>query len=680
MRILLLLTLSTLTFAERLTLEKMGSIVRMVDPQISPDSKYIASVVSRANFDENRYDAQLVLIDIASRAQRILVRDRRGISSPRWSPDGKRLAFLAQIDGKSQVLALPMDMGGGEAVQLTDAAKTVQQFAWSPDGSRIAYVTEDEAPKVTGPERHNKSFEIGNNDFLVTTPQLPSHLWITPADGIGRASAPVQERARRLTSGAWTLPKSMPPSSPSSPVNWSPDGKSIIFVKVATPYTGDSDQSSIQVINVEGGTTRALTGRRHNESQPVISPDGRLVSYWFPHEGQTKFGNDIYVAPFTGGEGRPVTAPLDRNVMRAIWTADSKSMVVSANDGTGVSVWLQPVDGPAKKFDLGKVVPTAPFWLDASLAPDGTLAFTAATPSRPAEIYVAKSSGVPARLTEFNAAFEALELGKTEAIQWTSADSFKQDGVITYPPGFEASKKYPLVLYIHGGPRSASKETFGRAQLFASRGWVVFEPNYRGSDNLGNKFQAAIWNDAGAGPGRDVMSGVELLKKRGWVDESRMAPTGWSYGGYMTTWLLGNYPHVWRAAVAGAAVTSWMDQYNLGDANVRRGASIGGSPYTDPKRMQAAAEQSPMYYAAQIKAPTLILSDTGDYRVPITQSYELYHALRDRGIATQFIGYPVPGHSPADPVHARDVDRRWIAWLEKYFAADAGQQVSGGSN
>ena len=237
MRILLLLILSSLAFAERLTLEKMGTVVRLADPQISPDSKFIAAIASRANFEENRYDAQLVLIDTATRAQRILVRERRGLSSPRWSPDGKRLAFLAQIDGKAQVLALPMDFGGGEAVQLTAAPKPVQQFAWSPDGSRIAYVTEDEGAKVTGPERHNRSFEIGNNDFLVTTPQLPSHLWIT-----------------------------RPPSSPSSPVNWSPDGKSIVFVKVATPYTGDSDQSSIQIIDVEGGATRALTGRLRQQT------------------------------------------------------------------------------------------------------------------------------------------------------------------------------------------------------------------------------------------------------------------------------------------------------------------------------------------------------------------------------------------------------------------------------
>jgi dipeptidyl aminopeptidase/acylaminoacyl peptidase len=146
-----------------------------------------------------------------------------------------------------------------------------------------------------------------------------------------------------------------------------------------------------------------------------------------------------------------------------------------------------------------------------------------------------------------------------------------------------------------------------------------------------------------------------------------MAVSGWSYGGYMTTWLLGNYPDRWKAGVAGAAVTSLMDQYDLGDANVRRAGALGGSPYTDPARMEAAIEQSPITYATKITAPTLILATTGDYRVPITQSYRLYHALRDRGVEVQFIGYPVAGHSPTDPAQQRDVDRRWIDWISRHL-------------
>ncbi len=270
------------------------------------------------------------------------------------------------------------------------------------------------------------------------------------------------------------------------------------------------------------------------------------------------------------------------------------------------------------------------------------------------------------KLTGFNDAVAALDLGKTESVEWQGPNSFHEDGVITYPPGFTTGRKYPLVLYVHGGPRSASKEAFNsRAQLLAAQQWVVFEPNYRGSDNLGNAYQSAIWNDAGEGPGRDVMSGVEALKQRGFIDETRMAVTGWSYGGYMTTWLLGHFP-VWKAAVAGAAVTDLVDQYALGDANVRRGAALGGSPYVDG-RLANYIKQSPITYASKIRAPTLILSDTGDYRVTVTQSYKLFHVLKDNGVETQFIAYPIGGHSPADPVRMRDVDRRWVAWLEAHL-------------
>ena len=255
-------------------------------------------------------------------------------------------------------------------------------------------------------------------------------------------------------------------------------------------------------------------------------------------------------------------------------------------------------------------------------------------------------------------------------MRWRGADNFDMDGILTYPPGYQPGRPYPLVLFIHGGPRGASTMAFSaRAQWLASHDWIVFQPNYRGSDNLGNTYQAAIWNDAGAGPGRDVMSGVDLLVKRGIADPKRMAVSGWSYGGYMTVWLLGNYPDRWRAGVAGAAVTDHIDQYVLSDIHAPVATYYTGSPFTDPKRLQAYRDQAPITYAARIKAPTLVLSDTGDQRVPTTESFILYHVLRDNGVETKFIAYPVPGHSPADPVHQRDVDRRWAAWLKEHLDA-----------
>lgn len=644
--------------AARFGIEHVGRIVRLNDPEISPDGKSIAVVVSRTNYEEDRYDPELVLIDVSTRTQRVLTHGRRGLAQARWSPDGTRLAFLATVDGKPQIFVMPMN--GGDSWQVTKSATGVQQFAWRPGRDEIAYVATDEAPKVTGEERHNRSFEIQNNHYLLQEAPRPSHVWLIAADGKGTA--------RRLTSGPWTLPTTLPPGAPSSPLSWSPDGMRLAIVKVETPYTGDGDRSSVQILDVEGGQMKALTGRTRLESQPMFSPDGVHIAHWYPRDGQQKNVNEIYVGPATGGDTASVTRLVDRNVQRAMWMPDGKSLLISANDGTTTGLWIQPIDGRPRRIELGRVVATAPFWLDASMGPKGEIAFTGSEPDHPAELYYLGSpNSSPQRMTEFNKEIASLELGRTETVKWDN-DGFHMDGVVTYPPDFAAGKKYPLVLYVHGGPRSASKQAFSaRAQLLAAQGWVVFEPNYRGSDNLGNEYQAAIFNDAGAGPGRDTMAGVAMLEKRGFIDSSRMAVSGWSYGGYMTTWLLGNYPSRWKAAVAGAAVTDWFDQYNYGDANVRRGNAFGGSPYTDEKRYEEYRKQSPISYAGRITAPTLILSDTGDYRVPITQSFQLYHELKDHGVQTQFIAYPVTGHSPSDPVHSRDIDRRWIAWLGKYL-------------
>jgi len=643
--------------ASRFDIAHLDKITRVADPQISPDGKSIVVVVSRPNYAEDRYDAELVLVDVSNGHRRALTHDRRGISSPRWTPAGDRLAFLATgANAKPQIFVMPMT--GGDAVQITKSATGIQQFAWRPDGLMIAFAASDEAPKKIGEEKFNDSFEVGNDDFLVKEAPLPTHLWLVPSDG---------GEPRRLTSGSWTLPISHPPSSPASPIAWSPDGKSIAFVMVETPHSGDSDRSTLQMLNIATGEFHSLTGRAKHEGYPVFSPDGSRLAYWFPRDGQSKNVNEVFVVPASGGEGKSVTRGIDRNMQRAIWSPDGKSLLVGANDGTTVGLWIQPLEGAARRVPLGKACPASSFWVDVAMGRNGEIAFAGSEPHHPAELYYLPSPAGPAkRLTDFNQEVASLDLGKTETIDWEGPNAFHMDGVVTYPPDFAPNRKYPLVLYVHGGPRSASKEVFSsRAQLLAANGWIIFEPNYRGSDNLGNAFQAAIWNDSGDGPGRDVMSGVELLKKRGFVDETRMAVSGWSYGGYMTTWLLGHYP-VWKVAIAGAAVTNWLDQYNLGDANVRRGSAFGGSPYVGDNMANYLA-QSPISYVGKIKAPTLVLSDTGDYRVPITQSYELYHALKDNGVPTKFFAYPVTGHSPSDPVRQRDVDRRWIGWLKEYL-------------
>ncbi len=650
--------------------DDLARIVTVADPQISPDGKSIVITVTRQNFDEDRADHELVLVDVATSAQKVLTFDRKGVGSPRWSPSGEALAFVAiapytkdkankddaaKREDSPQVFV--MSMSGGDAKKITNAPNGVEQFAWRPNGKDIAYVTSEDPSNQKEIEKHNDSFEVGDNDYLATGAPTPSHIWLVSAEGAN---------AKRLTSGPWSLPKSAPPSSPASPISWTPDGKFLTFTRQEHPHFGDADLSTLQILNVETGEIHKLTNHEKLESFGLFSPDGSQLAYWYPRDGDPNNVNEIFVTPASGGNGVDLTLGLDRNLYRAIWMPDGQSLLVGGHDGTSVALWLQPLKGKARKLSLGDVNPAWLYWVDAAVGPKGEIAFAGSTATHPSELYYMPSStDAPKRLTNFNQPIADLQLGKVERFTWQGPDGFHEDGILVYPPDFNKDKKYPLVLYIHGGPTSASTTVFSSPpHLFAARGYVVFEPNYRGSDNQGNNYERAIYNDAGDGPGRDVMAGIEAVKKLGFVDDSKIAVTGWSYGGYMTSWLIGHY-QIWKTAVSGASVDDLNEEYNLSDGNVEDRYNFKGSPWTGNIKDYVA--QSPITYAAQIKTPTLILSDTGDARVPITQSYQLYHALKDNGVVVKFVAYPVPGHFPGDPVRTIDVFTRWLAWLDQYL-------------
>ncbi len=640
--------------ARKIELGDLQRIVKVSSPEISPDGKSIVIIVSRVNWDEDRYDSQLVLVDIATGAQRPLTNVRKGLSSPQWSPSGDRLAFIAETGEEKkaaeQVFVLPMN--GGEPQQITRTPLGVKQFAWRPDGAFFAFVSADEAPNKADIEKHHDSFEVGDNDYLSISAPTPSHLWLVAASG---------GTAKRLTSGAWSL---------YSRFSWSPDGKQICFTRQADPHFGDSDQTVVEILDVDSGQIRQLTKRSSFEGPGLFSPDGSKIAYWFPRDGDYNNENEIFVASSTGGEGTDLTRALDRDVLRAIWMPDGKSLFLSGNDGTRTAIWIQPLDGPARKIDLGDANRCGEFWLDANVGKDGSIAFAGSTPTQPNELYyLASPAAKPKRLTDFNHEIAALNLGRTDTFEWKGPDGFAEDGIVVYPPDFSRDKKYPLVLWIHGGPQDASIAGdfySALAQLLASHGYVVFEPNYRGSDNLGNKYQRAIENDAGDGPGRDVMTGIAALEKQGFIDESRIGVGGDSYGGFMTSWLISHY-HIWKAAVSAAAVNSWFDDLNLSDYNVQDRFLFGGSPWKK-EYAKAYAEQSPITYASAITTPTLILHDTGDARVPITNAYALYHALKDNGVTVKFIAIPVAEHYPYDfPVHESDMYRLWVDWMDQYL-------------
>ena len=644
--------------ARHLTADDLPRIVRVTDPQISPDGKTISITVGRANMKEDRYDTEIDFVDIASHALRVMTHERLAANSARWSATGDRIAYLAQdADKKAQIFLLPL--AGGDSVQLTHSKTGVKTFAWRPDGQVLAYAAEEEPAERKDEAKFEDAFEVGNNGYLVRATTMSVHLWTIAASG--------SEPAKRLTSGSWSLPDANGTLVGSTHIAYTPDGKSIVFQRAESPVSGDLVTSRIEVLDVATGKMHSITQAKETESDPQVSPDGTRVAYSYARDGKPHNEAALYVAPLGSAPGTGIDAAhdVDHAIQAADWMPDGKSLLIAGPDGTSEAYWVQPLRGPAKRISLGTLSPSTAF----KVGLNGGVAFTATDATHAAELfYMAHPGDAPTQLTHLQTVTDGLTLAAQETVHWKS-DAFDVDGVLTYPVGYVARQKYPLVLYIHGGPTATSLATFTPpSQIFAGRGWLVFEPNYRGSDNIGNAFQSAIVNDASAGPGRDIIAGVKALEARGIVDEGRIAVTGWSYGGQMTAWMIGNYPTVWKAAVAGAPVTDLVDQYTLSDNNVMRGTQYGPSPFIG-ENMKSYAVQSPISYAWRVKAPTLIMSDVGDWRVTTTQAYKLYHALKDNGVPVKFVAFPVPGHSPADPIRSRDVWRRWTAWLDQYLGA-----------
>ena len=645
--------------ARTIGLEDLEALVQVRSPRISPDGKSIVIVVARPDYEENRFESHLVLVDVESGSRRQLTHARPAVSSPRWSAAGDRLAFLAkhETDGEkhSQVFVLPIV--GGEARLVTEAARGVARFEWMPDGKQLVYIAADEPPEEPkDPERHNKSFVVGHHDYLATSAPPPLHVWLAPLeDGEPRRINPdstVADGSLR----AW--------------LTVSPDGKAVAFSGYPADRPGDMNNAALQIVGLDQETPRSFGDQLSLVSWGRFSPDGRKLAFSRPTGNRPFFSaHHIFVADAAGGSGRNVTSSIDRTFYGAFWMPDGKAIVVGNYDGARNSVWVQPLEGRPQHLDIGPLNAAAGIGApDLDVGADGSLAFIATEPHRPVELYYMKSlDAKPRRMTGFNDPISDLDLGRVEEITWEGPDGFHENGILIFPPEFDSEQRYPLVLRIHGGPMGASTESFDLlGQLLAARGWVVFEPNYRGSANLGGRYQAAVVHDAGDGPGRDVMAGLSAVKARGFVDEKQIGVSGWSYGGYMTSWLIGNYPGEWRAAVAGAPVTDYVDSYALSDVNTGFGWGFRTLPWSE-EGQKAWRDQSPIAYLHRVKTPTLILCDTGDLRVPITESYKLYHALDDAGTPVEFVAYPVPGHFPGDPVHIRDIYRRWGDWFARWF-------------
>jgi dipeptidyl aminopeptidase/acylaminoacyl peptidase len=643
-------------------------LVTLSSPVISPDGKRVVVVVKRVVWNEDRRDGELVMVDLATRATRALTYHREDLSDPAFSPDGTRLAFIAKDgqgdDAKSQVFVMPFD--GGDARPVTRSKTGVDQFAWRPDGRALAYAAEDSQPERKGADRFRDSFIFTTEPIVARERPQPVHLFLQPLGS---------ESATQLTFG----PQSVATGEAQSSLSWSADGKLLAFTLVPNAILNDESFSRIALLDVATKAVRSLTGRSEWESTPLFSPDGAHVAYTYSTADPQVTLAQLYVTTPNGGAGRLVSGAIDGDIGDVAWSHDSKSLLVAVPQHSTLALYRVPLDGGAAERLEMRAVPGVPGMttgavsmssMQGAIGPDGTIAMIASSTKEPPELFTRSPDGSLTKLTDFNAAVARFDFGSAEHITFPTSTGITGDGVLYFPPGFTAGRKYPLSVYIHGGPTEQSTVGFDFwAQVMAARGWLVLRPNYRGSDDLGLAYQRAVLYDPEDGPGKDIISAIDSVRARGIVDESRIAVSGWSYGGIMTAWMVSKY-HFWRAAVSGASVDDWIADYGTADDSLADLDLFHGSPFVGNNAAEW-RRASAISYVHDVTTPVLILSDVGDNRDSFATSSMYWRALRDAGKDATLRVWPIYGHFPGDPVRIVDVYHYWLDFIARHFAGGA---------
>jgi dipeptidyl aminopeptidase/acylaminoacyl peptidase len=628
-------------------------LVSLGSPAIAPDGKHAVTVVTRILWNDDKRTNDLISVDLGSGTQSTLVANREDLSDPAFSRDGSRIAFLAQETGvkdpQTQLYVIPS--GGGNAQQITHVKSGVDQFAWRPDGNAFAYAASDADAPRTGAQRYRDSFLFTTEPIVARELPHSSHIFVVTADGA---------TTTQLTTGS----ESVATGEAQSTLSWSPDATTIAFTLVPNAILNDESYSRIALVDVSSKTVRPLTGAPAWESDPMFSPDGLHIAYLCSKGDPQVNLSQLCTTKPTGGPGAPISGALNRPVGNAAWSSDSRSLIAVAPDRSSVALYRISLQGRLEQLGTNGMNLSSD--LHEAIATDGTMAFVASGVKQPPELFVRRAAGTTMKLTDLNAAIASLDLASAERITFPTATGVRADGVLYLPPGFTAGRKYPLVLMIHGGPTGSSTLAFSFwSQVMAARGWLVLEPNYRGSDDLGLAYQRAVLYDPEEGPGKDVMAAVNAVRARGIVDASRIAVGGWSYGGIMTAWMISKY-HIWRAAVSGASVDDWITDYGTADDSLSDMDLFHGSPFVG-NNLSEWRRASAISYVADVTTPVLILSDVGDNRDSFATSSMYWRALRDNHKDATLRVWPVNGHFPHDPVRQADVFHYWIDYIAQHF-------------
>ncbi len=630
---------------------------------ISPDGEWVAYTVRHAEMGgkDSKYVSQVWVAKADGSSNRRYTHGETSASSPAFSPDGTRLAFLAARGGddeKTQVWVLPL--AGGEAWPTTDAPDGVGSFAWAPDGQRIAYTSRDTA---TSEEKKRK--EEKRDEFFVDSLYHFEHLYVTPV------KEGDDHPVTRLTSGHFEV----------RDFDWSPDGRTIVFAHQPDPRINTGQiAADISTVPTAGGAVQALVTRPGVDASPRFSPDGRTVA--FISDGgrpEPVHLSDVWVVPAAGGAPTKLAETPDRAAGMIGWSRDGKAVEVQETVHTQGGVVTVPVDGSAPRVmvpesgSVGGVVMAAE-------AP--RMAFTWEDPDTPADVYVSPTTSLDrTRISDANADVPRPTMGRTEVVSWKSGD-YTIEGLLTYPVGYRDGDKVPLILNVHGGPAGVFTQGFTGAgsiymiQVFAQHGYAVLRPNPRGSLGYGKEFRYANVEDWGGGDYRDLMAGVDHVLKMGVTVPDSLVEMGWSYGGYMTAWIV-THTDRFRAASMGAGLPDLVPMSLTTDIQDYLVAHMGGKePWEDFALYQA---HSPMYSIAKVKTPTQILHGAEDERVPTAQGWEFYRALERRGVPTEMILFPRTPHGPREPKLLMSVTPHILDWFDQWLGRGGSVAAEAGS-
>jgi dipeptidyl aminopeptidase/acylaminoacyl peptidase len=632
------------------TIDESLSAKSVMAAQISPDGRYVAYVVQQADWEDNEFATQIWIAVTATGERYQLTSGKKSSSGPQWSPDSKRLAFTSDRDGKRQIYVI--SPAGGEASKLTAEENGVGSVAWSPDGSSIAFTSTgpDAKAKKDRKDRYGE-FEIVNGDYTM------NHLWRVKVPAEIPADAKQLPKPEQLTKGD---------QFSVSTFSWAPDGRRIAFAATRDPDLSSGETQRIYVLDLADLHVRAVDTPGPS-GNPKWSPDGKQIAYVTSNGEPFFFYANRYIGAIAadGGAPRLLTQEFDEDANLIDWGPDG--IYFSALQKTNAHVFrLDPgsraihrISGP-EQFHIA----------DASFTSDHrTMAAVGAAPNHFAELLIAPTSDfVPRYLTEMEAQWKQFRLATREVIGWKSSDGAAIEGVLIKPADYDASRKYPLLVVIHGGPTGVdtpvpSADRYYPVERFAAKGAVILRVNYRGSAGYGAKFRALNVRNLGLGDYQDVISGVDYLIAKGIADKDRVASMGWSEGGYISAFIT-CYSDRFKAVSVGAGISDWLTYYVNTDIHPFTRQYLKATPWEDPEIYR---KTSPITYVNRAKTPTLIQQGDQDKRVPPPNSYELYQALKDRGVPVKLIFYKGFGHPINKPKQQRAVMEQNYDWFSKYI-------------